>query len=97
VSLVCVSHFWGSLQESRSPVESQAETDSQPKLVPVSYISANSVTSCEPETEKLVGMFLSYQGNPGYNEEITLLHWHSVLSRLRRTYPFLEAWTCPHF
>jgi hypothetical protein len=79
-------------QESRSPVESQAETESQPKLVPVPYISPNSLTSREPETEKLVGMFLSYQGNPAYNEEITLLHWHSVLSRLRRTYPFLEAY-----
>ena len=46
----------------------------------------------EPETEKLVGMFLDYQGNPAYNEKDTLLHWHSVLSRLRKTYPFLEAY-----
>src|ERR1019366_1846753 len=46
----------------------------------------------EPETEKLVGMFLDYQGNPAYNEKDTLLHWHSVLSRLHKTYPFLEAY-----
>ena len=44
------------------------------------------------EIEKLVKMFLDYQRNPGYNEKGTLLHWHSVLSRLRRTYPFLEAY-----
>jgi hypothetical protein len=37
-------------------------------------------------------MFLNYQGNPGYNEKNTLLHWHSVLSRLHKTYPSLEAY-----
>ena len=42
-----------------------------------------------PEIEKLVEMFLDYQGNPGYNEKDTLMHWHSVLSRLHKTYPSL--------
>jgi len=62
------------------------------RLVPVDYISPNSLASREPETEKLVEMFLNYQGNPGYNEKSTLLHWHSVLSRLLKTYPSLAAY-----
>jgi hypothetical protein len=67
--------------ESVSSVESQAKTESQPKLVPVSYISANSVTSCESETEKLVGMFLDYQGNPAYNEKDNLARIFPTNSR----------------
>jgi hypothetical protein len=73
----------------QSQVPIRQETEAQPKLVPVSYLPPDSTIPCEPEVEKLVGMFLNYQGNPGNNKKDTLLHWHSVLSRLRRTYPSL--------
>ncbi|MBZ5671340.1 MAG: hypothetical protein LAO04_16620 [Acidobacteriia bacterium] len=62
------------------------------RLIPVTYLSPNPVTPPDPEAEKLVEMFLNYQGNPGYNEKNTLLYWHSVLSRLRKTYPSLAAY-----
>lgn len=78
--------------ETESQVKTQSETEAQPRLVPVPYIPANSLTSREPDTEKLVEIFLNYQGNPGYNEKDTLLYWHSVLSRLLRTYPSLPAY-----
>jgi hypothetical protein len=79
-------------RQTGSEAKTQAVTESQPKLVPVSYILPNSNLPREPEIEKLVEMFLNYQGNPGYNEKNTLLHWHSVLSRLRQTYDSLAAY-----
>jgi hypothetical protein len=79
-------------EETQSQVATQPETASQPRLVPVPYISANSLTPREPETEKLVEAFLNYQGNPGYNEKNTLRYWHSVLSRLLKAYPSLPAY-----
>ena len=79
-------------QPTQSQVATQSKTATRLNLVPVPYIPADSLTSREPETEKLVELFLHYQGNPGYNEKKTLLYWHSVLSRLLKTYPSLPAY-----
>ncbi len=69
----------------QSEDESESGSQEKPKLIPIQYLSPNSAMR-NSEAEKLVGQFLSYLNNEGFNEKHNLLDWHNKFLSLLKQY-----------